>query len=236
MSNVNKLMLKESYSLNGFQETNLAPVLLKNGTWITSDNGFRNQSAPSTNVHYNGNKYWVASFQYEDGDIYLLDIDLRKGNIHLNDSLKIQLAQIYGYGKSKLTVQVPFIQQQNNGHDCGLFAIANMMEFATNRYSGLKEGKLEFRFIQSKMREHLIKCFNQNFMEPFPKEKIKPKKIKVESIVIDLFCCCSIPDVKGIGPWIACYVCDQWYLQKCEGINGNEIPRNQQYICKKCSI
>ena len=67
----------------------------------------------------------------------------------MHDSLKIQLAQIYGQGKSKITVKVPYIQQQNNGHDCGLFAIANMMEFATNRYNRLTEGKLESVFLQS---------------------------------------------------------------------------------------
>ena len=47
----------------------------------------------------------MTSFQHEDGDIYLLDSDLGK-NIHksLNDSLKIQLAQIYGQWKSQMRV------------------------------------------------------------------------------------------------------------------------------------
>ena len=26
---------------------------------------------------------------------------------------------------------------------------------------------------------------------------------------------------------------DQWYLPKCEGINGDEIPKHQEYLCKK---
>ena len=75
------------------------------------------------------------------------------------------------------------------------------MEFATNRYKGLRECKLDFAFIQSKRREH-----------------------------------CSIPDVKGLGPWIACDVCDQWYLQKCEGINANNIPKTKLYVCKMCKV
>ena len=153
----------------------------------------------------------------------------------LNDSLKIQLAQIYGKGKSKLTVKVPHIQQQKNGYDCGLFAIANIMEFATNRYKGLRECKLEFAFIESKMREHLIQYFNQKYIEPFPKKKLKePLKIEVISIDIDLLCCCSIPDVKGLGPWIACDIWDQWYLQKCEGIN--KFPKTKLYVCKMCKV
>ena len=87
------------------------------------------------------------------------------------------------------------------------------------------------------MTEHLIKCFNQNYMELFPKEKKMQelRSIKASSIDIDLFCCCPVPDVSGLGPWIACNTCDQWYLQKCEGINGKKIPKDQLYIYKKKS-
>ena len=56
------------------------------------------------------------------------------------------------------------------------------------------------------------------------------------SVDIELLCCCSVPDVKGLGPWIACDVCDQWYLQKCEGVNGSKIPKGILYTCKNCQI
>ena len=89
----------------------LAPVLQKNGTWHIPAKGFRSQNSPSTNIHYNSINHWVAYFQFESGEIYLLDSALRKDmTMCLNDSLKIQLAQIYGKGKSKLTVKVPHIQ------------------------------------------------------------------------------------------------------------------------------
>ena len=111
------------------------------------------------------------------------------------------------------------------------------MEFVANRYSGLQEGKLEFEFIQCKMQEHLVKCFNQQYMEPFPKKKFKKsKEIRVVSVDIELLCCCSVPDVKGLGPWIACDVCDQWYLQQCEGVNGSKIPKGILYTCKNSQI
>ena len=146
----------------------------------------------------------------------------------------IQLAQIYGHGQSKLKVKIPYVQQQNNGHDYGLFAIINKTEFATNKYSGLKEGKLGFTFIQSEMREHWIKCFHQNYMEPFPKEKMQElRSIKVSSIDIDLFCRCSVPDVSGLGPWITCDTCDQCYPQKCEGINGKKYQKTSCIFVKK---
>ena len=55
------------------------------------------------------------------------------------------------------------MQQQNNVHDYGVFATANVMEFAVNRYSGLKEDKIGIVFIQSKMREQLIQYSKQNY-------------------------------------------------------------------------
>ena len=74
-------------------------------------------------------------------------------------------------------------------------------------------------------------------MKTFPKEKMREARcMKVASIDIDLYCCCSVPDVKGLGSWIAFDTCDQSYLQKCKGINVNKIPKNQSYTCKKCQI
>ena len=145
-------MQQADYSVNGFQGTLLAPVLKKNGMWHIPAEGFNSQRSPSTNIHYNSQKHWATTIQYKNGDIYLLNSDLGKNmDLFLDDSLKIQLAQIYGHGKSKLKVYIPQLQQQNNGYNCGLFAIANMMEFVANRYSGLQEGILKFEFIQCKM-------------------------------------------------------------------------------------
>ena len=63
-----------------------------------------------------------------------------------------------------------------------------MMGFFTNRYKGLKQGRLEFKFIQSEMRNHLVQCFQQIYMEPFPKQKlVTPIEIEVINIDIDLF-------------------------------------------------
>ena len=174
MNHVNKLMVEAGYSLSGFQDTMVAQVLEKKGTWHIPAKGFRSQNSPPTNIHYNSKNHWVASFQFESGEIYLLDSALGKNmTMCLKTSLKIQLAQIYGKGKSKLTVKVSHIQQQKNGYDCGLFAIANIMEFATNRYKGLRECKLEFAFIQSKMREHLTQVFQPKVYGTIPKEEIK---------------------------------------------------------------
>ena len=135
MYNVNKLMLNANYTFNGFQDTMLAPILQKNGRWHIPGDGFTCQKPPPANIHYNSQQHWVTYFQFENGDIYLLDSSLgQKMESCLNDSLKIQLAQIYGRVKSQITVKIPYIQQQKNGYDCRLFAIANLLEFVANRY------------------------------------------------------------------------------------------------------
>ena len=57
-----------------------------------------------------------------------------------------------------------------------------------------------------------------------------------KKVDIDLFCCCSVPEVKGLGPWIACDTCDKWYLQKCEGVKGSRTAKNIPYKCRKCQV
>ena len=78
----------------------LAPILQKNGTWHIPASGFNSQKLPSANIHYNSQKHWVTSFQYENGDINLPDSSPGENMENcLNNSLKIQLAQVYGKGK-----------------------------------------------------------------------------------------------------------------------------------------
>ena len=108
MYSINMLILDARYNVNGFQDTMLAPILQKNGKWHIPGDGFTSQKSPSANIHYNSQQHWIIFFQFENGDISLLDSSLsQKMQYCLNDSFKIQLAQIYGRGKSQITVQIP---------------------------------------------------------------------------------------------------------------------------------
>ena len=84
----------------------------------------------------------------------------------------IQLSQIYKNDASKaLQVKIPRVQQQPNFYDCGLFAIANVVEFCFSPDS------FNPRIIYdvSKMRQHLIECLENGKMSAFPKEKEKSR-------------------------------------------------------------
>ena len=145
------------------------------------------------------------------------------------------MAQIYGSGKRQITVKVPCIEQQNSGHDSGVFAIVNMLEFVVNCYHGLRQGLLCFPFIPTDMQKHLVKCFAEKSIQAFPKKKLKvDKQIIIYSVKLDLLCCCSVPGIQGFGPWIVFDVCDKWYLQACEGTDRNKIPKNELYTCRQC--
>ena len=54
------------------------------------------------------------------------------------------------------------VQKQVGVQDCGLFAITNAMAIPFGRDPGTET------FEQALMRNHLIACFEQKIMEPFP--------------------------------------------------------------------
>ena len=72
-------------------------------------------------------------------------------------------------------------------------------------------------------------------MEPFLKVLLdSSSNIEVVTVAMDLFCHCNIPDIPGLGQWIAYDKCDQWYLQKYEGVTGKKISKTNINICKNC--
>ena len=96
MSAVNKMIITANFSVNGFQETVLVPILQKDNSWFSPSNWFQPRESPSLNIHHNSNNHWVCSFQFETDDcVYLLDSSINVER-NLTDSFKIQLAHIYG--------------------------------------------------------------------------------------------------------------------------------------------
>lgn len=78
------------------------------------------------------------------------------------------MAQIYGKDKKKIHIRMPDVQRQENNIDCGLFAIANAVEFCLY---GFKGGQ-HIKFDQKYMREHLICCLEKGHSNQFPKNLV----------------------------------------------------------------
>ena len=66
LSKFNRLIQQAGYSLNGFKDTLLTPLLKKNGVWHIPADGFKSLRSPVTNHHYNSQKHLVTSLQFDD--------------------------------------------------------------------------------------------------------------------------------------------------------------------------
>ena len=135
-------------------------------------------------IHHTGKCHWVTSSSI--GDHVAVYDSLYSG---LSEDLTVQLAQCYrDYvdGMGELHVDVPPVQQQRGATDCGLFGIA----FASELAKGENLPK-DITFNQSRMRSHLLQCFENDELMPFPRHH-KPSKRKrgYELEVIRTFCTC----------------------------------------------
>ena len=81
------------------------------------------QTVPFVQVLHDGRLHWVAinTIGCKEGEIFYLD-SLFNGRIA--DAVKMQICSIMCCSTPQLTIKVLSTQQQTNGVDCGLFAIA----------------------------------------------------------------------------------------------------------------
>ena len=165
--------------------------------------------------------HWVASSNI-GGNVTLFDSMAGK---QLTTSLEYQVAAIYkeNIHNDVLTVTCVTVQQQDGSVDCGLFSIA----FLTNILSGSKS----LIFDQSKMREHLVSCFEEESMISFPMlehtDGIRLSRKK--TFKIKLFCSCQMPESVDSN-MVECEKCLRWYHFKCVGIVDN--PKS--WSCSNC--
>ena len=116
-------------AISGFQPTGLVPYFDEHAQYWTEQFGrFQRQDPPSVQIHHTGKSHWVTSLQdKKDGTVYVLDSYSK--TFTLTPSLEIQLSATYGQGKTNLLIKLPEVQQQTNGYDCGVYALANLVEF-----------------------------------------------------------------------------------------------------------
>ena len=105
-----------------------------------------------------------------------------------------------------LFIDVPYAQ--HGVSDCGLFAIAFAVHLA------LGDDAAGLNFDQSKMRQHLLKCFQRKTMMPFPQTKAGPRyQTYFPHMEIELFCTCQMPET--YDDMVECDTCGDWYHLKC---------------------
>ena len=105
--------------------------------WNTSKQ-FKSQALPSAQIQFEGKNHWTMSFQtpLDPDTVYYID-NLSENIKGLKNNVQIQLCQIYckdqKFGTQNfVTVKIPRVQQQPNSYDCGVFALASLVDFCFN--------------------------------------------------------------------------------------------------------
>jgi hypothetical protein len=119
-----------------------------------------------------------------------------------------------------IRVEIKKVQQQENGVDCGLYAIA----FATTLAFGEDPTKVMYDPLQ--LRGHLISCFEDGKMRKFP--TTSAKGIRCRNVVksIEIFCKCRMPYSKDDN-MVEFPECWKWYHDDCEIIPNDIFKRKQ---------
>lgn len=126
--------------------------------------GMTATATQSVEIHYVRERmHWVTSsttrLRVEVADSLLSDDCL-------TPSLRDQLLQRYSSVAvdGELQINILPVMQQTNGIDCGVYAIANAVEFLT------PGGNPQSVYDVSKMRHHLLQCLEDGILSPFPKK------------------------------------------------------------------
>ena len=142
------LLKKVNPSIQGLQRTSLGVFC-----------NFDNVDGDFIQILHTGGNQWVcvSSIGCEDGVVNLYDSPFHGVII---DDLELQVRNLLGNKFKKIYVMP--VQQQPNGSDCGVFAIA----FATSFIYTLTPHVPQFHV--SQMRPHLSACLKANVITPFP--------------------------------------------------------------------
>ena len=183
-------------------------------------------------VLHTGACHWVTIQVLSDEEVHVYD------SMYLRPTfctLK-QIASIVKSKQTQLKIFLERVQCQKNTVDCGIYAIAYLTDLchgedpSTKKYSGSKE-----------LRKHLIHCFEQGVMSPFP-STASQKELRPLRMDLNIYCSCRLLFVlehmeEGDVPpedckkMIQCDFCNRWYHCSCVEISCDECKRIFQAKC-----
>ena len=168
--------------------------------------------------------HWILS-SFRENDVSIYD---SLSSLPLTASVEQQLLQVYGatmpHESNGLLVSSVPVQQQRGECDCGLFVIATALHI------GAGNNTEEVSFDQTKMRSHLVQCFEKKTLSPFPQTRKKVKRSMLANILIPVYCQCSRPD--SLDEMIQCDGCDAWFHFQCAHIK--RAP-DSDWFCSNCT-
>ena len=174
------------------------------------------------------NLHWVCASSNSTSGIRVHDIfDSLSGNKVPNELNRV-IAEYSMCKEDDLQLKIKSVQQQNNGVDCGVFAIA----FATSLAHGNDPCTAAYNV--PLMRSHLIKCLQQKKMELFPLTTKRVRRCIAKKIIVPIYCHCRRPYFEGKDKMVQCSHCAEWFHFKCEAIHQSKNMSKVTLKCQQC--
>ena len=146
-----------------------------------------------------------------------------------SSNVQQQIACLLKEERPNIDLHFVDVHMQSGGSDCGAFAIA----YATALCLGELPGK--FRFDQTVMRRHLLRCLELQHFTMFPVQSERRQGGRIRSKqTIKLYCQCRMPDIAG-EPMIRCNKCKEWFHGKiCVAVPQKAWKTNAPWFCPNC--
>ena len=181
--------------------------------------------------------HWVAisSYSCDQGEIYLMD-SLFNGRIA--EHTKKQICSILNCAAGKIKVNVLPVQQQSNGVDCEIYALAFCFYILSKRTN-----PINVFFYQGKLKSHLLHCLTANKMTHFPMLQTATKTCVAKTVTINVFCSCRMPWKKSENSvyerqMVECSDCSEWFHRMCDRIPHAVFRKKNSkcdWLCYQCS-
>ena len=124
--------------------------------------------------------------------------------------------------------------QQQESDTCGPFAISSALALA------LGNNPSTFSLNESIAHAHLIQCFENNRLIPFPKTSGPIQLVQTKTEVFDIFCMIKFQKVHGYYAkrdlkFVDCSKCKEKFHPKCKKIRAKYLESDFPYYCsRKC--
>ena len=131
---------------------------------------------PFVQVLHDGNAHWVtaSTLNCNPGEVVLMD-SMFQGRV--NAKVQQQICETLCSLDKILTKVLP-VDQQSNGIDCGIFAIA----FSEHLYP------TEVNFDIKHLRNHILKCFKDNIILSCPFSEKRTRKNHAKELELEIYC------------------------------------------------
>lgn len=185
-------------------------------------------------ILFNGANHWLLvayNFIHKGVAVYDSMPFVNKSLIEANVSSLLRTE------KGSFRMKVVPCQDQQNGDDCGVFAIA----FATELLHGGNPSQVSF--IPSRLRKHLKECYRKGEFSPFPKGGNRQRvNMKVTPIKVNVYCTPTcrrteklFRDSNKNEDMAACATCGEWFHRICCSIPPTVFTSKKvTWICPGC--